>query len=350
MKQNSSIVFHPTRSRLRIGYWRILLAAILAISCAVRSFAENESPSVIPSAFDTARGFKPAQANLSEIFLQLAASLEAYGTPEPYLRHVAAEHARVQTLCRQMTGKPASSFRPACLTDAYLDQLAKNWAHLAPKLGLESYAKEFGRQMREAITGRRGNRALVLEVLNRHQLRVFAEMAGEASKPANFEALRSELNTQLNLDKAAVEGTPSSPLPGDPIQCAQAIRDMTLKMFGRLDQGLKPDDAQRVKAVITGIIMDTGEVAQSELQAARYEWAVKEVHGTRRAVAYNAANETRLTQAERNLLQSFLKKTRFTKADFPALEEFYKGPYDRLSAQGQDEISRRIWNGTRPKQ
>src|SRR5579862_5578741 len=75
--------------------------------------------------FDPAKGFKPAQRDLTEIFLQLAGSLEYYGSPEPYLRHVASEHKRIEALYRQKFGKNPTSFRPAYVDDAYIDGLAK---------------------------------------------------------------------------------------------------------------------------------------------------------------------------------------------------------------------------------
>jgi hypothetical protein len=46
-----------------------------------------------------------------------------------------------------------------------------------------------------------------------------------------------------------------------------------MKLFKRLDEGLKPADSDRIKRVITGIILDAGEIAHSELRAGISEWA-----------------------------------------------------------------------------
>src|SRR5579862_1089149 len=123
--------------------------------------------------FDPAKGFKPAQRDLTEVFLQLAGSLEAYGSPEPYLRHVAAEHKRIEGLYQQKFGKVPKSFRPDYMTDEYIDHLCANWQLLSPKLGLEPYAREFGNDMREAIKGTRGTGTIIVDIFNQHQARVF---------------------------------------------------------------------------------------------------------------------------------------------------------------------------------
>ena len=49
---------------------------------------------------------------------------------------------------------------------------------------------------------------------------------------------------------------------------------------------------------------------------------------------------------EKTAYISFLKKDYFTKADFPALESFYKAPYDKLSEGGGDQLSQRTKRGT----
>src|SRR5260370_39898140 len=102
-----------------------------------------EKPEYLAS-FDPAKGFKPAQRDLTEIFLQLAGSLESYGSPVPYLRHVAAQHHRVENLYRRKFGKAPASFRPDYMTDEYINKVAKNWDLLSSKMGLEAYAEEFG--------------------------------------------------------------------------------------------------------------------------------------------------------------------------------------------------------------
>ena len=252
--------------------------AALAIVCQVLAPAA-EKPEYLAS-FDPTKGFKPAQTDLTEIYLQLAGSLEFYGSPEPYLRHVAKEHARTESLYRQKIGKDPKSYRPAYLTDAYIDRLSANWKLLAPKLGLEPYAKEVGEDMREAIKGTRGTGTIIVGIFNRHQTRVFDSMTGKIGQGADFEALRAELVSRLELDKTTVsEGAYDVPRR-DAVSYAIIIHGITMKLFAKLDEGLNPTDAARVKAAIVSVFMDTGRMADSELQAGLAEWAFRKQTAT----------------------------------------------------------------------
>ena len=49
-----------------------------------------------------------------------------------------------------------------------------------------------------------------------------------------------------------------------------------MKLFQRLDQGLKPADSERVKAALTSTFMDVGKAAQGELEMALAEWALRQ--------------------------------------------------------------------------
>ncbi len=104
-------------------------------------------------AFNPSRGFRPAQRSLSQIYLQIAGSLEQFGSPEPYLRHIANEHARVDALYARRFGKPAKTHRPTFLTDQYLNRFSANWTALAPKLELAPFTKSVGHSMHDAILG-----------------------------------------------------------------------------------------------------------------------------------------------------------------------------------------------------
>ena len=101
------------------------LALFLAfiLTCQTASFAADRSEYL--ASFDPAKGFKPAQTDLTEIFLQIAGSLEYYGSPEPYLRHMAKEHERIEALYLQKNGKAPTSHRPAYMTDEYINHLSK---------------------------------------------------------------------------------------------------------------------------------------------------------------------------------------------------------------------------------
>lgn len=252
---------------------KTIFALILGIILSVQMSGQaGESPEYLAS-FDPAKGFKPAQRDLTEVFLQLAGSLEFYGSPEPYLRHVTAEHTRIEALYTDKFGKAPKSYRPAYLSDAYIDRLAANWKLLAPKLGLAPYAKEVGNDMREAIKGTRGTGTIIVAIFNQHQTKVFDSMAGKGGEGASFESLRTELVSRLELDKINVsEGGYDVPRR-DAVSYAIVIHGITMKLFSKLDAGLKPADAGRVKAIITSVFMDVGEMAESELRAGISEWA-----------------------------------------------------------------------------
>ena len=273
MKQNSSIVFHSTRKPLinRCSRW-LIPTGIAAILCLIGVASAAEQPEYLAS-FDPAKGFKPAQRDLTEIFLQIAGSLEAYGSPEPYLRHIAQEHARIEALYRQKFGNAPKSYRPVYLTDSYIDQFAANWNHLAPNLGLDPLTKEIGNDMRQAIKGTRGTGTVIVDIFNQHQARVFEMMKGKAKQSADFESLQAQLISRLGLDRTTIDDTDFSIAQRDAVSYAITIHGRTMKLFKRLDQGLKPADAERVKAVITSVFVDVGTMAQSELQAGISEWA-----------------------------------------------------------------------------
>ena len=133
-----------------------LIFRYLAIFSAVLFVALNtvraeESPPYA-SYFNPQVGFKPAQVDFAAIFLQLAGSLEFYGTPEPYVRHVMAEHTRIAAKYQAAKGKDGDS-RPEYLTDKYVETMLGNWKKLTPGLALDSLCRESGRNMRYAIKG-----------------------------------------------------------------------------------------------------------------------------------------------------------------------------------------------------
>lgn len=262
----------PNLSPLRVLQALFFLSFVFLLCLSGHKTSAAEPPEYLAS-FDPVKGFKPAQRDLTEVFLQLAGSLEAYGNPEPYLRHVVTEHARVENLYRNKFGRNPKSYRPAYLTDSYLDKLAANWKLLSPKLGLDAWAKEFGHMMRDAIKGTRGNGTIAIEIFNQHQARVFDEMVGKGKQPADFDALKAQLVSSLELDNIGVDETGFEIARRDAVTFALGIHGMTMKLFKRLDDGLKPADAERVKRILTGIILDVGEIAQSELQAGLSEWA-----------------------------------------------------------------------------
>ena len=272
MKQNSSIVFHLTTNFLKIRY---RVAAFVAFTAT--AFLVIQSSAVEPSkqvAFDAAKGFIPAQRDLTEIFLQIAGSLEHHGSPVPYLQHMQTEHVRIAALYQRKHGKPLTGYLPQHMTAEYINRLSANWKLLSPDLELDKFAKDAGRQMRDAIQGTRGTGTILIDIFNQHQKRVFDSMTGKSTKVSDFEALKSEVVTRLEVDKKVVDESRYEVAQRDAVSYAIIIHGTTMKLFQRVDRSLKPADAERVKTVLTSIIMDIGKMAQSELEVGIVEWAI----------------------------------------------------------------------------
>ena len=251
----------------------IVLAAGLVLGCQPLVLASN--PPEYLQSFDPEKGFKPAQTNLTQIFLQVAGSLEFYGSPEPYLRHMAHEHTRIAAKYHAKYNKIGKTFRPPEISDQYIDTVSASWKLLSSKFGLDSFAKEMGNAMRDGIQGTRGTGTIVVAIFNEHQSLAFDSMAGKGSQPGDFEALKAKLVTRLELDKARVDDRDYSVPQRDAVRSAFIIRGMLARLFKKIDDGLKPADAERVKTVVTNIIFGVGEMAHSELQAGLAEWAVE---------------------------------------------------------------------------
>jgi hypothetical protein len=151
MKQNPAFCFMITPNSLIIRYLSRTFLVLLMLCFSGSSVrAEEQAPYI--SHFNPAKGFKPAQRSLADIFLQMAGSFEHFGTPEPYIRHVMAEHDRIDAKYKKATGKGSYS-RPNYLTDEYVENLLAGWNKLAPVLTLESLSRQSGRNMRYAIMG-----------------------------------------------------------------------------------------------------------------------------------------------------------------------------------------------------
>jgi hypothetical protein len=250
----------------------MIVLAVLMLECQLLVLAST--PPEYLQSFDPQKGFKPAQKDLTEIFLQIAGSLEFYGSPEPYLRHMANEHTRIETKYQKKYGKAGKSFRPPQMTDQYIDTLSASWRFVSPKFGLDAFAKEIGGAMRDGIQGTRGTGTIVVEILNEHQSLAFDAMAGKGNQ-ADFEALKAKLVTRLELDQARVDDRSYSIPRRDAVRSAIIIRGIMSNLYQRIDKSLKPADAERVKTVMTHIILSVGEMAHSELEVGLAEWAIE---------------------------------------------------------------------------
>ena len=324
------------------------LLALLFFSI-VPGYSQELSPA--QRSFDPAKGFKPAQRDLTEIYLQLAESLQVYGSPVPYLRHVKGEHDRIRALYRMKFGREPADYCPKGIDAEWLKGFSSNWDTLSPKLGLDTLTKDIGRKMASAINGSRGNGTIVIESLNTYQEAVFNAMSkGNAMPP--FSTLQSQTVVQLGLDgkNPAVDQLPSK--RREAVEPAQEIKASLMKLFQRLDAALEKEQAESLKEALLNVFIDTALMADSELKAGIMEWGINPAVSTADAAqtaGYSPEKENGLTEAEKLKFAALLRKDKFSKADLAELDRFYKTSYDKLSERGKDELSKRIWGGVRGK-
>ena len=275
MKQNSSILFHHMHKSLRGKYFCYLLLSIWAVICgfSVTDGSASDKLEYLTS-FDPAKGFKPAQSDLTEIFLQIAGSLECYGSPEPYLRHMKAEHERIEAKYHAQLGTASKSFCPAYMTDDYFVNFASTWAKLSPKLDLESLTTRTGHTMRDAILGTRGTGTMLVDIFNRHQSQVYAAMTGKSKDTIGFDSLESELVKRLHFNEATIHDSSFTMAERDAVDFSLGAREEFVRLFAALDAKLTPAAAEQVKALILSMVIDVGRMAESELEIGLSERAL----------------------------------------------------------------------------
>jgi len=187
------------------------------------------------SFYSPEKGFKPAQANLTEIFLQLSGSLEYHGSPEPYIRHIQKEHARVSALYESKTGKPHNGRMPGHMTQDYVDRYLRNWNSLSQPLKLDAFAREIARCVREGILGTRLTGTCVVKTFNEHQAEVAKQMRGESSGTISFEELKKRLTNELEFAKQEVAMAGYETTRRDAVSYALVIRDRFELMSDTID-------------------------------------------------------------------------------------------------------------------
>ena len=177
---------HPNRSSLRKSFFAVV---ILLVSTATSPLSLGQEKAGFV--------FKPADTSLALVFQQMAGSLEHYGTPVPYLRHILAEHERIEALYYKKKGKKPRSYKPDWLTTEYIAKLEKNWAKLSPKLGLDGFARRSGKRINAAIDS---ENSFVIELCNAHQKQVFEKMVGRGKGNPNYAKFREEFLARLKSD------------------------------------------------------------------------------------------------------------------------------------------------------
>jgi len=253
------------------------LTAWFATLCVISAFFDctaHGQSSEYQRYFNPAKGFKPAQPNLTAVFLQLAGSLEHHGSPEPYLRHMQKEHARVSAKYEKQTAKKHPGRRPSHMTDQYIDKLISNWKLLSPRLDLTAYAKDAGRCTREGIRGTRNTGTIVIDAFNEHQRMIADQMKRQGPQTIGFDQLRAKLTTELEYDKKTVNMTGYDASRRDAVSYALIFEGIQARLYERIDSIFTPANANLAKEMLTSMLMDLGYMAHSELEIAILDWSL----------------------------------------------------------------------------
>ena len=313
-----------------------IAAVCAALTTLIPLLASGGTPEYL-AYYNPTKGFKPAQTNLTNIFLQAAGSLECKGSPEPYLRHMQAEHQRIAAKYKDKTGREMQSHWPAYMTDEYIDTLISNWNLLSPKLRLDGLAKDAGLCTRNAISN---SGTLMVGIFNHHQNLVVDAMESGKNN-VRFEQLKAVLSSELEFSKSRPEQSPAALAeqekaltqeerkeyasllkhehftkaefgqmehfyshafdklseggkdqmsrrvwggirPSEPedkrkgaVSAAAAFRGQLTNIFDVLDSSLAPKKADELKTVITVAFLDLGRVIHAELELGMLENTLK---------------------------------------------------------------------------
>jgi len=145
--------------------------------------------------YNPQKGFTSATPNLSRSLLKLAGSLEAHGSPEPFIRHALAENARVDKKYREAFGEDLN-VRPAYLDDKFIKTLIGEWRKIEAPLKLQRMSRECGKHMRHAILGSWNKTAAELteeetKLTPEQKARYQALVAKEHFRKSDFDALEA---------------------------------------------------------------------------------------------------------------------------------------------------------------
>ncbi|HEV2692916.1 MAG TPA: hypothetical protein VG347_08490 [Verrucomicrobiae bacterium] len=292
----------------------IMACSILASFLPAKSFADDKTP------------------KLTAVFFKLADSLEQNGSPVPYWNQVKLDAGRIENIYIQKFGNNPIVYHPTFLADGRADRAVKNWEALSPKLGLEPLSRNIGGILRNCVT-----HPAAVSLLEEQERLISTAMTVDGNESEAFD----------EFEKAVLKISPQ--IGGS------SITNMIANLFQRLDAALKPEDAAKIKTALIGAFNETVEAAlieyELELENSAVERGSSLLENAKQKfpvpASYSADQETALSESEREIFASFLKKDKFTRDDFPALEKFYTSSYDKLSVTGKAEMSMRIHAGLR---
>lgn len=90
-----------------------------------------------------------------------------------------------------------------------------------------------------------------------------------------------------------------------------------------------------------------GRIGAIEREAEKLASEEKAVAEQQQGIAAMVEREHALNEAEKREYAELLSRDHFTRSDFGQLEHFYSHSWDKLTDEGKDEMSHRVWEGVR---
>jgi hypothetical protein len=252
---------------------KTVLAFLITLGLTSVLPAENAPESL--RFFDPSKGFKSAQSNLTEAFLQAAASLEHFGSPEPYLRHMLAEHERIHKKAVAKFGDGTATTLPDSLTAERIEKLLANWNKLSPVLGLDSFARDVGQDVRLGIRGVWDKGTIAVTFLNEHQQKVIVDISNQGPHSVGFQQLKDQAVKELELDKAVLHLEDYQVQRRDAVMNADLVNAKFIGLQKTLRKKLPTEKADQITEAIKGTFLDMAMMVHSELEAGIVEWSLK---------------------------------------------------------------------------
>lgn len=106
-------------------------------------------------------------------------------------------------------------------------------------------------------------------------------------------------------------------------------------------------DAATIGALSTFLAHLQGRLAGLEAKAEQQAKEDRTQADQEARISALVERERALNEAEKQEYASFLSEDHFKKADFDRLEHFYSHSWDKLTEEGKDEMSKRVWEGVR---
>ena len=122
-----------------------------------------------------------------------------------------------------------------------------------------------------------------------------------------------------------------------------------LSMIARIERTLQfgSGDAGTTALLVKFVENARGRLDALEREGRRTAEKEKEAAEANMQIAAAVEREHRLSEQEKLEYSALLEHEHFTKAEFGKLEHFYSNSWDKLTDDGKDEMSQRVWGGVR---